>query len=685
MKKNKNNYLTLLMFVMSSISAFQSLSADNKKLPIESRIVGGEQAQQGDWPWMSALVFTSIDISSSLRVNNRQVDSQPFSHSPSGNVRGAIVSCGLGDAVCENATSKVCLIERGDINFSVKVNNCEEGGGVGAIIYNNEDGVINGTLGEDFDGNIPAVAISKVAGEQLLNQIGDIAEIEVSSSQSTVQDSTCGATFLGNKWVLTAAHCVDDDLNDFRKVNVGEYDLSNGALNAIDINRVYIHSDFNESTLDNDIALIELDEATNAPAIKLASREVTNQFAQNNSISTTLGWGGTTGYEPGEGPTTGFPDILREVELNLLTNEQCNAQLGNLVSDVMICAGVLGGGKSSCQGDSGGPMVIETNEGWQQVGIVSWGVGCAAQGYPGVYTRVGEFIEWLDSIYKGVAIEQEVDFFIVPISQSVTQTVEVVNNSEESTGLGFSLSNINSPFTLNTDSCSQLLANESCQIEVTFVSNIVGHYTDTIKITPDNTNIKASSSLLTAQTIAVNNEISNELGDANITWYSGGNKPWLINNVEPGIESGDISDLQESIVMAVISGAGVLSFDWAVSSEENADDPLEPFDALYLYIGDEEIEFISGEVDFTSFDPITLGSGEHQITWIYRKDPAVSEFDDKGYLRNVVFTPNTSTDPSAPNTGNSDSESGGSSGGGTFFWLSLLLTFSLKFRYSSKT
>lgn len=59
----------------------------------------------------------------------------------------------------------------------------------------------------------------------------------------------------------------------------------------------------------------------------------------------------------------------------------------------MICAGLTQGGKDACQGDSGGPLVVNS----VQVGVVSWGIGCAQAGYPGVYASVPNLRSWISS------------------------------------------------------------------------------------------------------------------------------------------------------------------------------------------------------------------------------------------------------------------------------------------------
>lgn len=72
-----------------------------------------------------------------------------------------------------------------------------------------------------------------------------------------------------------------------------------------------------------------------------------------------------------------------------------------VIDERILCVGLLQGGKDSCQGDSGGPYVIGKPEGktayFYQIGVVSYGFRCAEPGYPGVYSRVTQFLDWIET------------------------------------------------------------------------------------------------------------------------------------------------------------------------------------------------------------------------------------------------------------------------------------------------
>jgi len=95
------------------------------------------------------------------------------------------------------------------------------------------------------------------------------------------------------------------------------------------------------------------------------------------------------------------PGILRSVEVEIFGRDACHKFYGpSNITSRMICAGVPGGGKDSCQGDSGGALVLKKSR--KQVGIVSWGEGCAQSDYPGVYANVADkgIQDFIDSELK---------------------------------------------------------------------------------------------------------------------------------------------------------------------------------------------------------------------------------------------------------------------------------------------
>ena len=697
----KTGIASALLFVCASSAATQSpLIASNKVSTqfAETRIVGGEQATKENWPWITAYVGVYTDFLTSLSVNDVVYDTRSFSSGGPGQAVGQaigqIISCGIGDVICADATGKVCLIERGDINFSEKADNCEAGGGIGAIIYNDkEEGNFSGTLGDKYAGAIPVVAVTREDGLILLEQVGNIASLSVSETAQLQQESTCGASFLGDKWVLTAAHCVEDGNPLGFKMNVGEYDLSDGAENAIDIANIYIHPLYDTDSINNDIAIIELVSSVDATAVQIADVETTEQYAIENSVATVAGWGGRVGYAPNNGPTSDYPEILHKVDLALSTNQQCkealaatlNTSVNNTgITDVMICAAIPEGGKGSCQGDSGGPLVINTGSGVQQVGIVSWGYGCAEGGYPGVYTRVSEFKPWIAAITQGIAVTTRHDFGVSFKGEQKTTELTVTNNSASNVGLSFELSG-SSHFTFDASQCATLDAGSSCQLSINYLPTVASDVSTQLMITADNQVPTASAMVSAGTTISSASELTAIIGTESdaITLFSGGSNGasgWAANSVDGiGIESGTSGDLQDSILVAKITGKGVLTFDWSVSSEENTDDPDAPFDALYLYVDGELFSFISGEVAFSEYT-IELPEGSHLINWTYTKDDLTAEGKDKGFIRNLVFTQPVVVTPPVVKPPTPPSKSGG---GGSLGWMMWCL-FGLIFRLRTK-
>lgn len=130
---------------------------------------------------------------SEVTVSSTAYDNLAMDGSAKGSASGALTDCGIGDQTCSGASGNICLIERGSISFAEKVQACESGGGVGAIIYNNEPGVVSGTLGETVT-SIPSVGISDTDGASLMNQLGASATVSVENSDWAFFDGTSMAT-----------------------------------------------------------------------------------------------------------------------------------------------------------------------------------------------------------------------------------------------------------------------------------------------------------------------------------------------------------------------------------------------------------------------------------------------------------------------------------------------------------
>ena len=498
-----------------------------------------------------------------------------------------------------------------------------------------------------------------INGEQAPAESWPFMTALVTKNLDAYKSQFCGASFIGSRYVLTAAHCVDNEHPDNVEVVIGVSDLSSSevAEHRYGVKNIYIHGQYGQVGMSNDIAIIELTEVPQEKAVSLADSNLRWNLNDGQNL-TVMGWGD-------QDTSSNFANSnhLYQVDVPLVNQETCksidpsiNPNYARIGNDA-FCAGFVNGGKDSCQGDSGGPIVVETNGSYEQLGVVSWGEGCAQANAYGVYANVGHFDSWIADMTRGFSYRSREHLRMRSVGQ-LSHTFKFDNFSDQV--IAFSGVNPVQGSVITSNSCNELAIGGSCEIQITKNLPTVGFYSFGIEF---NTDLPGSESITNLVAVNAGNLVNQQTANLVDIPYDEmvSDRTWKVIGNE--IVSPFLFDSQ--VARLGINGIpkGSVTLDLKISTEEHFDEVVILTNGKVAYIK-------SGILNESVSVPLVLETG-NSLEIIYAKDGSRSVGADEIRFSNLRHT---SEIVGSNLSGNEVAKSGsGGSGGGSFGWHWLLM------------
>ncbi|RPF16863.1 secreted trypsin-like serine protease [Vibrio crassostreae] len=479
----------------------------------------------------------------------------------------------------------------------------------------------------------------------------------VSRNVNAYDGQFCGASFIGERYVLTAAHCVEGNGREDLDVVIGVSNLSasQAAQHRYAVDNIYVHEYYNSAATGNDIAIIELAEKPAESVVNLVDGYVRGNL-NDGQMLTVMGWGdqdASDGYAS--------KSELYQVNVPLVNQYECNSVPHSGYASIgsgAFCAGYSDGGYDSCQGDSGGPIVVSTNGVYEQLGIVSWGKGCAEANAYGVYTNISYFDDWIDEQKAGFSYRQ-VEMLGARLLAPISHTFEFTNKSDQNIQVNRVYPISGNDTVITDNGCSTLTVGQSCEVVVSYNLNSIGEHEFGINVDTDLLVGTVTSTVSVIGARSVTNTVNSYVSVPNSGIYN--TQAWITEG--DSLSSPPISHGTSAALIVEGIPAGTVSFDLTASSEAD-------YDFVEVYSNGQKFDSVSGEFSGSVNLPL-VRDADNSFMITYVKDSSGSSGSDRVTITNFAYTDEIKISKSE-GTQNAKSSGGGSGGSLAWHWLLVL-------------